>query len=413
MAKDQKELLTELKNGSSSFSLIGKVKLVEGGFGGAVQKEKSNWLGVNSKFGVEISDGNVIYPAVRGGYMLDNPVLKKFGKDKGTGLVSIPYAKRHDENILSGLAQYAFMRGAISKDETGRPEVKKFIDAIDFEAYLAENLYDGMDIKVNGDVEYSPGKEDEVYRNYTVTSIYLNEEYKKNEEVVPQAEPRAIIHQTYVFDDDVISNKKGWKKDFQSEGQVVLTMYAPQYISKRKVGDTYVEWKKVMPLRQNVYIKGDPTDEKSLKLTEGLIKRLFTIKEGVVRELTINSVINEGYTTQTGDFEISKDMQELINLGLISEEEVKKSATVRGSRTSELIFLTPATNVTDDGEITISMDDEKYAPEVLFTPDVDSEEETEAFTKKSEPVATKETEDAYGETENEGFNSVSFEDMFQ
>ena len=81
-----------------------------------------------------------------------------------------------------------------------------------------------------------------------------------------------------------------------------------------------------MPLRQNVYIKGDPTDEKSLKLTEGLIKRLFTLKEGVVRELTINSVINEGYTTQTGDFEISKDMQELINLGLISEEEVKKSA---------------------------------------------------------------------------------------
>lgn len=59
-------------------------------------------------------------------------------------------------------------------------------------------------------------------------------------------------------------------------------------------------------------------------------------------------------------------MQELINLGLISEEEVKKSATVRGSRTSELIFLTPATNVTDDGEITISMDDEKYAPEVLL-----------------------------------------------
>ena len=190
-------------------------------------------------------------------------------------------------------------------------------------------------------------------------------------------------------------------------------MYVPQYISKRKVGDTYVEWKKVMPLRQNVYIKGDPTDEKSLKLTEGLIKRLFTLKEGVVRELTINSVINEGYTTQTGDFEISKDMQELINLGLISEEEVKKSATVRGSRTSELIFLTPATNVTDDGEITISMDDEKYAPEVLFTPDVDSEEEAEAFTKKSDPVATKETEDAYGETENEGFDSVSFEDMFQ
>ena len=140
---------------------------------------------------------------------------------------------------------------------------------------------------------------------------------------------------------------------------------------------------------------------------------MFTLKEGVVRELTINSVINEGYTTQTGDFEISKDMQELINLGLISEEEVKKSATVRGSRTSELIFLTPATNVTDDGEITISMDDEKYAPEVLFTPDVDSDEETEAFTKKSEPVATKETEDAYGETENEGFDSVSFEDMFQ
>ena len=134
---------------------------------------------------------------------------------------------------------------------------------------------------------------------------------------------------------------------------------------------------------------------------------MFTLKEGVVRELTINSVINEGYTTQTGDFEISKDMQELINLGLISEEEVKKSATVHGSRTSELIFLTPATNVTDDGEITISMDDEKYAPDVLFTPDVDSDEETEAFTKKSEP------EDAYGETENEGFDSVSFEDMFQ
>ena len=414
MAKDKKELEKELKNGSSSFTLIGTVHLTDDGFSGGKQKENSKWFGVNSSFGVEISEGNIVYPTIRGGYMLDSQVLKRFSKTAGEGMITIPYDKRHDEKLLDQIAPYAFKKGAIARDESGKPILKRFIDDIDYEEYLAGNLKEGMEVRVMGKVEYSEGKEDKVYRNYSVTGVYLNEEYTKNSEVVPPAKHSALIHQTYVFGEDAVDS--AWKKEFKNDGQVTLTLNVPQYVGKRLVGSEYIEWKKVMPIKQVIYIKGDPEDEKSVKLTEALVQKLFTTKRGAVRELGVNCIINEGYDTQNGNFEISKEMQDLIDMGLISEEEVKNTVNVRGSRVSELIFASPMTKIGDSGEISISLEDDKYAEEALYVQDVDvDEDEDEVVEIKSKPEVDTDTDEAYGVTgsdQNGKLSSDAFDDLF-
>lgn len=395
----KKELLTELKGGASHFVLVGTAKVTDGSFGGAKQKEGSNWLGVNSSFGVEISEGNVIYPVVRGGYMLDNPVLKRFGKDRESGMVTINYDRRHDEALLDNIAPSAFKRGALVRGDDKKPVLERFIDDIDYEEYLANNLSDGMEIRVVGRVEYSEGTEERIYRNYTVSGVYLNEAYQKNGVEVEPAPHSAEIQQTYIFEAGAVEDS--WKKSFKETGQFTVKGYVPQYVSKRLVGGNYIEFKKTMPLKQVLYIKGNPEDEKSNSLIENLATKLFNVKRGTVRELSINCAINEGYEVQNGNFTISKEMQALIDLGLISEEEVKKTANVRGQRVSELIFKSPMTTVDDKGEISFALDDNKYDESALFVPDVDSSEDEE-----------EESENVYGTKEEDSDISNTFEDFF-
>ena len=93
-------------------------------------------------------------------------------------------------------------------------------------------------------------------------------------------------------------------------------------------------------------------------------------------------------------------MQALIDLGLISEEEVKKTANVRGQRVSELIFKSPMTTVDDKGEISLALDDDKYDESALFVPDVDSSDDEE------------ESENVYGIEEKNSDITNTFEDLF-
>ncbi|WP_461199196.1 hypothetical protein [Enterococcus sp. N249-2] len=406
MAKEQKELLEELKVSHRNFSFVGKAKIGDDTFKGASNKEGKTWYHVNTTIGIETEPGNVVYGRIFGGYKLDNPVLHVRSKT-GSDFITIPYENRDKKELLKNVSDFSFLNVGIETDSEGNRVYKRFIDSIDFENYLSEHLQDGMEIRVVGQVDYSPGKEDQVYTNYDITAIYLNEDYtnKKGEEVKAQ-EHQARYKQTFVVDSMVLD--KGWEKQFKKDGSIVLSLYVPQYLSQILNGEgAYVEWKKTSPVIQNITFKADKM-AKSIDGAVAMIKKYFDFKKGV-RELTFYVDVRDGYIEgEMAEYEISKEMRELIDMGLITEDEIKTQVTVRKSRVRELLFAKPSIVMNEDGTPALEMYDDKYSDDVLIVPTLDTDDDDEYESQDSESE-----NDDFEEPTNEDSGEIDYMSMFQ
>lgn len=390
-----KELLTELKGGMASFTMIGTAQIKNDSLEGVKQKEGKTWKHVDSSFAVQSADGSRSFVRIYGGYKLDNPILKRFKSD-GSGMADIPWKDRFNEELHEDLSPRSFFRAKIEKDEEGKLIAKQFISEIDFEEYLREHLEDKMEITVTGEIEYSPYG-DRTFKNYNVKGVYLNEAYVKNGEDVEAREHAAFLRQTYLLDD--MSLPKTWKSDLKKDGEVIVAAYVPQYLSSKKIGEQYEPYKKTDPISQPVIIRmnskpEDETYEKELEAKNTIINKFFSVKRNKVREIGLFVKINEGFKTGQAELHIDKQMQELIDANVLTLEDVKSQMTVQGSKVDEMLYMKPVILPQEDGSMKVAMDDEKYAPEALIVPELDSDEEYEAPAKKEDKkVDKKVTED--------------------
>ena len=271
------------------------------------------------------------------------------------------------------------------RDDEGKLIIKEFLSEIDFEEYLRENLSDGMDIRARGDVEYSSNGEN-VYRRLNLKSVYAVEEYTDKDDVFHPIVPEATLRQTYLIHED--SLERGWEKKLASEGQTVVSALVPQYLSTKKVGDGYVPFKKTVGLPQAIVIKADKEDERDIEIKTKMTNMFFKVKRNKVREIVLFNKIVDGYETVTGEVEVTKELQELIDFGILSMEQVQKQATIRGTRKSEIVFSLPVMKKTQDGKMTVSMDDDKYSPQALIAPIIDGEDEEKTPEAEEETVVT-------------------------
>ena len=373
MAK--KDLLTELKNGYSRFTLVGKAVVKDGALAGASIKEGKTWKQVDSSFGVQTAEGNTVYARIWGGYQIDNPVIKRRSADDGK-FFDIKWNDRFDEKIIEKTDKRdSVLRAGFEKDEeTDKIITKEFLHEIDFEEYLREHLADGMEVRVSGEAEYGEYNDDTTLR-YNIKSVYLAEPYKNKEGELVTPVKEAKLKQTYLLDSDSLD--KNWEKQLEKDGEVFVRAFVPQYVGKKKVGDKYVPLKKTVPFMKPFKVKLKNKDsETELAAKKKIIKKFFVGKKNTVRELVAMIDIVDGFSTSTGDIEISPEIQELIDLEIMTLEDVKKQVTVRGSRVSELVFSMPVMKQEKDStNILILMDDEKYAQEALIAPTVDGEDD--------------------------------------
>ena len=393
-----KEKLTELKGGMARFEGVGTVQIGADTFKGASCKEDSFWNSVNTSLALNIKEGQVVYPQIRDGYMTNNPVLKRPRAERKDGddyLIEIPFAERMEEEQIAKVASHALYKTNIVKNEEGVSEIirnsegktalKQFISGVDFEAYLKENLVDGTPVRIVGSVAYSLSKDGEkVYRNFEISGVYLNQAYMKNGEEVPAAEPSATITQTYLLDADSLD--KRWEKELENDGQTTVRAFVPQYMSKMWDGKKYAEVKKTVALPTTFLVKVDPTDEKALEGRKNVAKMILKVgKRDGIREATLINTINEGYETgNLSTTNITKELQDLIDIGGISLDQIQSQTVVRGTRVSETIFKTPS--VVADGEsLRLNIEDGKYDESVLALPVFDNDEDVATSSSASEP----------------------------
>ncbi|KYG38129.1 hypothetical protein [Bacillus gaemokensis] len=375
LQKDNKKEGLQKEKGFNT--LIGKVKVNDKTFSGIQVSEKTGYNYVRINFGVETEEGNTVYCEMMGGYFPSKPVIIASSKDDNSRL-EINWADRLNEMIVDSVSDFRLHKIGLDRNEKGELNIKKFLSPVDVHEYLKENLKDGMEISVRGKFGFSEYNQ-ETQRKFQIQNIFLPFQKKDEEsgELLP-VEYKAEFVQTILLDEE--SFKRVTKQDREA-GEVVVSAYVVDYVNKKD----NKEIKKNLPFSQPIVV---PINKENPEMTEKILDALFKVKKGKVRRLTIEGKIVEGFEKQEvseADIEISPEIQELIAMGLYSEEEAKKKMTVRGNKVSKLVFTRPHIMKDKDDATKIMMDksDDIYTPEDLVIPEPE-EMESESYESTGE-----------------------------
>lgn len=352
--------LTDLAQGRSIVSVVGKVKINENTFSGVTDSKNSDFKYVRVNLGIQTSKTNTIYGEIMGGYSPSNPVIKAQGKGENATKMEINWSDRKNEKILASVADFNLLKGGLVKKEDGTVETTSFLNAIDFHDYLKENLVNDMEVIVSGSFEFSEYNGD-AQRKFNIQRIAIPYQKKGEDGELLPVEYRANFAQTILLDED--SFKKISKAD-KDAGAFTVSAYGVSYVSKKDGKPFQKNVAFELPIKVKI---NEDNFEKMSKIAD----KLFKIKKGTVRELIIEGTIVEGYDEQEisdKDIEMSDEIKELIELGFYSEEEAKQKLTVRGNKVKDLVFTRPFIQKDKDNgnQIIMPIDDKKYTPADLI-----------------------------------------------
>lgn len=349
----------ELKRGVGFFRFVGKVATDPAGFKGLQEaKKQGGWMSVRDVLTLSIDEATKVFPVIQDGLMASNPKLIRFRKDVGSGgdnRLDIPFNEREAYvDKVNGTLKARIVHG-----EDGKLIDKEFIHGADLSNYLKANLKQGAEVTVIGNVHYNYYNES-VRREYHITGVYLNEPYMRNGEEVQGAPHTAQLTQTYLVNAD--SFPRNFEKELQ-DGRTTLDVFVPEYVGKLHVGESrYVEVKKVLSLPEKLVIKVE--NDEQYKKCLGFLKLLKKkVGKKALRIGLINDVY-DGAQTETQDVKVSQEIQDLIDLGIISEDEVKSQNRVkRGASISDVIYNQIRVVNNDAGEAVADI--EEVNPDLL------------------------------------------------
>lgn len=372
----------KLQPGKRYVTVVGKVKINDKSFSGELDSKHSDYIYSRINLGIETAEGNVIYGEMMGGYSQSNPVIYSMNKEDNSP-TQINFADRLTPAIVESVADFKLHKVGLHRKEDGDLDVKTFLSPMDVHDYLKENLKDGMEVSVKGQFEYSEYNDD-IKRKFIIQNIFLPYQRKEKDEngvetgeILP-VQYHASFVQTVLLNED--SFKKITKEDAK-EGEVIVSAMAVDYVNKKN--GKKIKKNFTFPVAITVKINKEKPE-----MTEKILNALFKVKKGKIRELTVEGQIYEGYDQQavtTKDIKLSDEIQELIAMGLYSEEEAKEKMTVRGNKVSKLIFTRPFIKKTDENPNgTLELSDDKYVPEDLFVPMPEEDKQEESISTNEE-----------------------------
>lgn len=351
------KLETELHGGYASFRFCGTVSVTEDTFPKEDTTSGSGWKYRRASFPVKISDSNSLYVQMMGGRASTNPVV--YVRNKEGQPIQLKWDMRNNDDVQKNVNPNDFIVIRIEEDDDGKLIAKKFVSEVDAIDYLADHLVDGTKVHIGGNVEYQRYN-GEVSRNFNVNRITLAKEETK---------PYAFMQQTYLVDAHALPRK--WEKTLEEDHQIKLNVFVPQYIGKEN-GKTI---KRTLALPQQITFKAENA-EKGIKAVE----KFFKVDKKVVRELPLQVKIIYGYEQSTGNIEMTPELQDLIDLGIMTEEQIKSEATVTGKKVDETVFDHPV--IRKDGDYSMFYGLDRYAPEALIIPDDNEDEVAESEEEK-------------------------------
>ena len=366
------KLETELRSGISRFVLRGTAVIDDKTFPREDTVSDSGWKYRRSSFAVKVGDNNYQYVELMGGRSSENPVIYTMNNDNEP--MQVKWDLRTNKTVLENIPNREFIRIAIEKQEgSDKATLKKFLSPVDAIEYLAEHLEDGTPVEIRGDVEYQQ------YNGRTQQRLNVTQIYLKN----PENDDLATMSQMYLVDSNALPRQ--WKKKIEEDGQIKVNLFVPQYVGKyngKKI-------KKTVAMPQQIVIKNKDNNEKLMNY----IEKLFAVKKGVVRKIDIVTKLFFGYESETGNIEITPEIQDLIDAGIMTLEQVQSEATITENRVEENVFDHPMIR-SENGKI-LPLFSDIYSPEALVM--LEDEEELDTEENESEDTSVDDTDDVFSD----------------
>jgi len=349
MAKT-KEAMT-LSRGRAGFNLIGNVRVTDKTFNLGTTYD-SGWTDNQMYLGTDCGQGNVIFAEMRGGFFPDREsTIRVFEKERGSdgrsSMIEIAWEDRLDESLLDTVAESSLITVGVEKDVKGKTVYKKFLTPYDAVEYLSEHLEDGMTVNVRGNLKYS-SYEDNVSVRKEITSIALSR-------VEDEDDYKAVFTQTILLD-----SKSVGKKD-EDKNTVSINAYVVDYVGSPKVNNKKVEVKKNVAFPKTFELEVAENKE----ITTKMLARFFKVKKkGMINELTVTGKLHEGGSVISISVEdLPEDIQELIEMGIYTEEEASAKCATGGTRERRMLIVKPEIIQVGQGEErkpVVQFEEEKY-----------------------------------------------------
>lgn len=375
---------TTKKTTNGYFDFVGMIK----GYGTESFKKdlqgtnNANWI--YSRLSLMLTDGKGknIYVNMQDGY--DRVKGKTiYAQNENGNNMQIAFADRFNDGIRAVLKDNAFLKVATGKVqveakdrntgevvmENGQPKMievwdyKRFLTLYDMENFLSDKLTDGLKVRITGQIRYKE-YQGETQRELIVQRIYFLPEGD-------ETECSFGFKQEVILDSESVDISK-------LDTEYVATLKAKVYQKKNK--------DEMMVLPLDLVLR--TTQEKLASAKKG-IELLYTVQGETLRKINLEGVINSGFiqTDATVDA-IPKEMMELIEAGVFTEEEILKSYTKK-EKVDEMLVSKPVIKngkmesddtyyVKADLENLMIVREEKEEPEtpvVPFVEEVASEED--------------------------------------
>ena len=361
----------ELKKGIRNFNVTGKLRLNSNTFNIDKQKDGSNYVYSNANLSLDCGNGNVFCNLVGGHFKTGDNVIYALGTKIEDGKVKtdykkslrIPFDKRFDEDTLKTVANDSFTFVSIEKDADGKLISKKFLAKEDAVKYLQSTLEDGMVLNVLGDISFRVGEDGKTLFALNIRRIYLNE--KTN----------PTLHANFTM--AVVTDKDCYDtaQSIDENGFVNIDCYVAEYMKSYKGVE-----KSVVPLPFSFAM-----DTKANTNWKSVITNFFRPQNKYLAETTIEGYIASiGNTQEVSMDDIPEDVKQLVELGLISKDELATIGTNNNSLVQKLVFTRPNV-IIKDGTMMIMSNKEKY-DETIF----DFEKDIPSL---KTPVSTPKTEE--------------------
>lgn len=359
--KDEKTPLVK-KGYVQSFNIVGEAKISDYTFKIDEHSTSSDWIYNQMNLYVYCGEkfGNC-QSELMGGYGAErdtNVVYvhgKKDDKDDFSNQYQIDWEDRFDESILEDIGDLCFITVGLEKDTNGKTVYKKFLTPYDAIAYTKEVLKEGMVVNIKGSLKYSiyNGK---LQCKKEVTSIVLS-----------NATPdkyRATFTQTILVDSDSVDKKTIDKERGTFEVDAYLLEKLKSYngwdlTSKDNKGG------QIVPLRKQFEFALKEKDEVNNKV----IEKFFKPKKNTVTQMTVvGNFVESGATVQATEDDLSDEIKELIDMGMLTLEEALTKCAGNQSKEKRMIITAPQTKMIgedDDKHLSVVITKEMYTEDDL------------------------------------------------
>lgn len=377
------------KDWVSNFNLIGKPVINDYTFKIDEKSEKSSWVYNSLNLGVECSDANgTVYCEMMGGYSDENENRiyahgkNENGSDDFEKQIVVDWDDRFNDEVLEEIGDLSFITVGLEKTSEGKTFYKKFLSAYDAIAYIKEHLTEDMVVNVRGNLKYS-SYNDNVQVRKNITSIALSK-------ADDSSKYKATFTQTILIDKDSAS-LKGDSVDVD-KGVMLVNARVLDYV--KEVNG--IEVKGQYPYVKQFEFAMNFENEKQCKT---IYEKLFKVKKDVT-QVTFEGEFIEGGAVVTAKWDdLPKDIQDLVEMGVYTEEEALAKCTANGSRERRMVLKKPQIKLVGDDKVPVVQKfEERFTEDDLYLDYLYKKNNVEAPVDDDEPpFDTDETESDAGD----------------